>query len=258
MNFSPLISTGDSSWIPPAVGLTSYFQYLPVRERENPYHLQKLRDETDEMKRKFSNLVFDLLQDLKKSTTLNDVVTLLVLNCHHKFQKLLKDCTNLDEVFKAISKFISFFDYGPIKLLSSKFASNTLKKKLKKYKKKFQDYAKRRLCECPSDAFEKSESNEKVFVIKTESDITTITLEEVQKLEYEMNKILGHTFLHLLNVKEGCLELVFRILEDIEFTISEDQKQALKRLGVISISYGEESIPTSPEQILDEVTKIPG
>ena len=240
--------------------LTSYFQYLPVRERENPYHLQKLRDETDEMKRKFSNLVFDLLQDLKKSTTLNDVVTLLVLNCHHKFQKLLKDCTNLADVFKQISKFISFFDYGPIKLLSSKFASNTFKKKLKKYKRKFQDYAKRRLCECPSDAFEKFEGNEKVFVIKNESDITTITLEEVQKLEYEMNKILGHTLLHLLNVKEGCLELVFRILllEDIEFTISEDKKQALKILGVISISYGEESISISSEQILDEVTKISG
>lgn len=250
--------TGDSSWIPPPVHLASYFPYLSEKERANSYYLQKLKDETNEMKRRFNGLVFDLQKDLEKTASLNDVVTLLNLHCDQKFEKLLEDSSELADVFRKMSKYISFFDYGPIKLLTSKLSSASFKKKLKKYKKKFQDYSKRRICECPSDAFEDFEGSEKGYVLKTEKDITTLTVEEVEKLQYEMNKILGHTFLHLLNVKKGCVEFIFRTFEENKFTVNDNQKQALNALGVISIGYGDELVMVqfSKEVIINE--KIPG
>ena len=54
-----------------------------------------------------------------------------------------------------------------------------------------------------------------------------------------MNKILGHKLLRLLNIKDGCTELTFRTFENGEFSITEKQQQALRRMGVLRISYGD-------------------
>ena len=127
-----------------------------------------------------------------------------------------------------------------VKHFTKNFGSPAIKKELNKYKKRFQDYAKRRICECPSNAFGDTEALEKVYRIKIEEDINTLTVEELGKLEYEMNKILGHKFLRLLNFKEGCVELIFRTFGDNELNITDKQHQALGKLKVLSIAYGNE------------------
>lgn len=96
----------------------------------------------------------------------------------------------------------------------------------------------RRVCECPSDSFGTIEKGEKVYKIKTEQDIDTLTIEELEKFQYELNKILGHRFLCLLSIKDGCIELTFRGSTDDDFLIAEEQLFALRKVGVRSISYG--------------------
>lgn len=224
-----------------------------MSESEFSSYLYKLKDETEKIERRFACLVHDLKMDMEKTSKLKDVLIVLSNfgSKDRNFESLLKDCPNLAEVFIRISKFISFFDYGLIKLLAHKFGSSSSKKKLKKYKQKFQEYAKHRVCQCPSSAFsDASQTSETVYAIKTEKDINTLTLEELGKLQYEMNKILGHKLLRLLHIKEGCVELIFRTLEDDEFSVSEEQKQDLRKLGVLNINYGDiHVVVTNPAEV---------
>lgn len=53
-----------------------------------------------------------------------------------------------------------------------------------------------------------------------------------------MNVILGHKLYRLLHVEEGCVQLAIRGFEEDELNISEEQQQALRNVGVLSISYG--------------------
>ncbi len=230
----------------PAVELAPNFPYLPVNglSREQISHrLLDLKDQTEVIDRSFCTLVLNLKKDIEKSCTLEDVITLLILK--YDLEKLLSDCKNLTEVFRKIKKYFSFFDFGLIKLLAHNFGSSTFKKKLKKYKKKFQNYSKRRVCECPGDAFGSAEDSEKVYNIKTEEDFKTLTVEQLEKLEYEMNKILGHKLLRLLSINEGCVELTFRVSLEDELTVTEEQQQALRKLNILCISFGDTIVEIS-------------
>ena len=255
---------GGSS-LPPPVDLRPHFPYLSrdgVSEQEFSHHLHNmLNDQTEEIQRQFSTLALSLQKDIEKtSNSVADVITLLIYN-KNDFEKLLNDCQSFSDVFRKIHKYVSFFDFGLIKLLAHNFGSTAFKKKLKKYKQKFQKYAERRVCECPNDAFGKVGGAEKVYKLKIGEDFETLTMKELEKLEHEMNKILGHTFLRLLNIKEGCVELVFRGLEESNFTITEEQRESLSKLGVLTISYGDETIiinSSMPAKVVVNSEKIDG
>ena len=45
-----------------------------------------------------------------------------------------------------------------------------------------------------------------------------------------------------MNVNEGCVELVFRGFEENDFTVTEEQRESLSKLGVLTISYGDDTI----------------
>ena len=232
--------TGSSS-IPP-MDLHPYF--VPDKRHENEeelsFELNRLMDQTKEIKGVFSGLLVHLKQDMesKANLKLEDVVLLLTNNIKDKgFEEVMYNCKNLSEVFRHLSNFVSFFDFYLVKLLTHHFGSPAMKKKLKEYKISFQEYSKRRVCECPKDAFGEVEKADKVYKIKTDKILETFTLEELNKLQHEFRKILGHKLLRLLKVEDGCIELTFRVFNCDDFDISEDQKQALGDLGVLSITY---------------------
>ena len=191
-----------------------------------------LMDQTDEIKGVFSGLLVHLKQDMGSTAKLEDVVLLLTSNIKDKgFEEVMYNCKNLSEVFRHLSNFVSFFDFDLVKLLTHHFGSPAMKKELKKYKIRFRNYSKRRVCECPKDAFgEVEEKSDKVYMIKT--DKISDTLKELDKLLHEVRKILGHKLLRLLRVEDGCI----RVLSCDNFDISEDQKQALGDLGVLSVT----------------------
>ena len=234
--------------------MQSYFPYLPESERENSYHLQDLKDQTEKIQHKFEKLVFDLQKEYERSATPDlDVITRLHYNSN--LEIILRGCSDLTEAFIAVKKNVSFFDYRLVKTLIAETESTSMKKKLKKYQKSFQKYVKRRVCECPCNAFGDVKESEKVYAIKIERDIEAMTLNEVNKFTHETNKILGHKLLRLLNIKDGCMELVYRTFENEEFSITEKQQLALRRLGVLHISYGDniESVSIPVEEVQSDI-----
>ena len=201
----------------------------------------KLLDKTESLKRKFASLVFDMQKALVSNQwKCEDVITLIKLhNPSDEISKLLDGSESIAEIFGRLTKYFSFFNYSIIKLIVSKLNSTAIKKKLKKYKKAFREYSKLRICECPAGAFGSCEDKEKVYVLKTEMKLND-SLEEYEKLQYEMNKVLGGKLLRLINVEEGCVQLTFRGFVEAELSLLKENGQELRHIGVSCLTYGEQ------------------
>ena len=246
------INAGSNSSVQlPPVDLGPYFPYLSpgeMDEDELTYRRNELMDQTNEIKGVFGGLLLHLKQDMESTAKLEDVIFLLNQTCGSKdndFKESMRACKSLLEVFDHLSDFVSFFNFDLVKLLTHHFGSPAMKKKLKKYKKRFQNYSKRRVCECPKEAFGKVEKSDKIYKIKTDKLLETFTVDDLNKLEHEIRKILGHKLLCLLKVEDGCIELTFRVLNCNDIDISEDQKQALGDLGVLSVTCGQNVVVIS-------------
>lgn len=201
------------------------------------------------MKQSFDRLLFEVKKDIKIITA-EELIDFLT-GKYYDYEELLKNCTSHNDVFKELSEYYSFFSYDLMEHIAKQFGSAGIKKEMKRYKQKFQKYAKRRVCECPS-VYGDARDSEKVFKIKIEADIGSMCANEVKRYEKELQDILGHRSLCLLEIKDGCVELIFRAVEDNdEFVINEYQHIQLRKIGVITISYGDESICIKTNEATD-------
>ena len=201
----------------------------------------KLLDRTESIQQKFASLVFDVQKALVKNQwKLEDVISLIKLHYRSdEVSKLLDGSESFGVIFGRLSKYLSFFNYRLIRLIVSKLNSTAIAKKLKKYKKAFREYSKLRICECPAGAFSSCEGKERVYVLKTEMKLND-SLEEFEKLQFEMNKVLGGKLLRLINVEEGCVQLTFRGFVEPELSLSKENGQELRNIGVLCLTYGDQ------------------
>ena len=221
----------------------NYFPYSTasgkISEAEHSYNLHKLYEETEKVKRAFGNLLYDLERDLEMQR-LQKIVRYLELT-YPSLKRFLTNCKDMANVTDAIEPYCSFFNFEMVKSLIRKFSSSHVKERFRKYKKMFEEYSRRRVIECPTDAFGDVDSSEKVFVLKTDKILETLTADELKSLQYNIEKILKNESLRLMRVKSGCTELTFRgILE--WSNISGDEQQALREEGVLSIKYGDKYV----------------
>ena len=199
--------------------------------------------------------MINLQKDLEKKGKLEDAINVLIFYESNLLDEL-NDCNSVPLLFRKIRRFVSFFDYKLLKILAKYFGSSEVKEKFKKYKLHFQEFAKRHICEYPSDLFAESvteetagEKPQKTYVLKIDESVERLTLEDLKKLKRKMNEILGQKFLKVVEVKEGCVQVVFGTFCHDEFVISKQQQKALSKLNVLTISCGSESvqIPTTLE-----------
>lgn len=235
----------------PALG--PYFPYFPaddtMTDTEYDFYLFKLDKHTEKLKRAFASLFYDLQESLEKQEFKKVIWYLEIL--HTNLTELLPDCKTMEDIYHILHPYSSFFDFEIVKLLIRKFGCVDIKQKLKKYTQMFRKYLKQRVVECPNDAFGDVKRAEKVYVIKTDKILKNITAEQLKLLQYEMDKILGNKLLRLLRVEKGCLQLTFRGVEEEEFNVTAEQQQALRNVGVLSISYGDHNV-----NIGEQFTKI--
>ena len=229
-----------------------------MSEEEHSQHLSILYRESENIRTRFVLLIRNLQRDLQKNSKLENAINMLTLY-DRDLKDDLSECTSFDLLFQKIKDFVSFFDYKLLKILAKYLGSSEIKKKFQKYKSHFQEFAKRHICECSSDLFGESETaREKpqtTYVIKINKSMANLTLEELENLKCKMNEILGHKFLKIVKVENGCVQVTFRTFSSSDFANSDEQKRALSSLGVITISCGNETvhIPTvsSPENKAD-------
>ncbi len=113
---------------------------------------------------------------------------------------------------------------------------------------------KRRMCDCPKDAFGVQELSEKCFALETDKNMNSFTLAQLEDLQLIMSRILGRKFLHLLRIEEERIRLIFRCISDDVMDLSTDQQMKLRRLGVLQISYGDRSMDMPELEVHDTAT----
>ena len=232
------------------VDLIPHFPFLPTHgmsEDEKKIKMSQLYQETEKMKTKFADLISGLLESLQKSYTFDYFLSLLELHNMNFEEKLWEGCDTMTEAFRRVSRFCSFHDHHIIKLWIKKFGGRKNKEALKSFKQKIQEYSKRRVCECPSNAFGKARKPEKVLSLESKIELNKMTIEEFRKLEKRMKSALGGPVLRLLHIDEG-FKMKYRTLDDgIIDAITEEQQLALQNLGFVNISYGDQSLDLSSQ-----------
>ena len=238
------------SEIPP-VDLVATFPYLcdkKMSDRELRRYRMKLYKETVAIKSKFDSLVFNLQQTVEKAYQVKDIARLL--RSHEKeFEKPLRECATVSDVFDNAELMWSFYNYVIVKSLINHLGTDSNRKQMQSYITEFREYAKNRLvCECPINAFGDKEvmQSEEYFAVKTDKSMDSFSLEELDDMEFEINRILGRKLLRLLCIEKGCVRLIFRLIfrslsKDV-MDLSLDQQMMLRRLGVLRISYGDRSM----------------
>lgn len=237
----PYVDTCSSS----AVDLTKYFPHLQAGTKLSEDHLSNLKErlyeETKKIKFNFASFMFDLRKDLEKSLETEDVVEFLVYY-NKNLEPLLSNCNSLSDVLKKVRKFVSFFDFDLLEHLCDKFGSDDIKRKLQVYKDYFEAFSKRRVIECPSDAFGECGESEEVLILVADKTIEDLTVDELKKFKYRVNKILGDKLVRVLSVQGGCIIISFETFKMDEFVFTQEQKEALKDEGVTKISRGNQLI----------------
>ena len=210
--------------------------------------IQYLMKDTIKIKHRFIALVFRLQEALEKSGIAIKKVIDVFSQADPRFREIFKECDSIDKIFDEGGKHWSFFDNALIELLIDCFfgEGHELNLQLKAYITEFKKYAKRRVCECPSNVFGDKEENEKTLVFKIEEcNFETMTLNELEKLCFNLNSAIGSYHLRLLKTDPGCVQLTFRTLpcaDEMIQKLTREKQQALRNMGVLSITYEEKTL----------------
>ena len=226
--------------------VAALFPYLStdMKPHERDNLIYRLKDETSKIQDHFISLELCLKKTLKQSEHSSKDVIDVLTGKHPNLQTVFKKCKTIDKIFKKGRKYWSYFDYEPIQsLITCLFGKkHNLRTRLTEYFEHFKSFASRRVAECPSTIHGKRKEDEKVLVFKIE-EITYqgLTMNELKLLCFRLNSAIGSYHLSLLSTSDSCIQLTFRThlqRKDKKFELSKKQQEALRDVGVISVSYG--------------------
>ena len=170
--------------------------------------------------------------------------------------KALRKTEDMDTAMYKLSKRSSFFDYELLKIMIKSYCRDCQDKELYDdllaYVEELKVFCQRRVCEVPIDAFSsKVRLKLKGSYLHVKVDKNwNITMNQVKDLEKRVSDIL-QTRLHLLMVKDGCMEFIFNPLCTVSGPLSQQQKQQLLELGVTRLYSGIEefSLTDNPKKV---------
>ena len=211
------------------------FPYLKNSEMSKEQRsdlVSRLEYESKKISREFQILVAKTALSLKQNSITVSQLRIL-FSQESKIQKVLRMVKDLDKALLKLSQLWSFFDYEMLGSMINGYCSKDeeLLSDLKAYIDAFEEFCKRRVCEVPSDAFPAAMPFETYLHVKVDRN-WKITLNQVKNLEQQISDIL-QVKLHLLKVKDGCVELVFIPMCTSIEPLSPVQQQLLRDLGVI-------------------------
>ena len=215
----------------------------------------RLKDDTQTIMLQFHTLLSKFYISLKRDSevALGDLkIHLMALEAFdddeehrsvfHEQKDKLESAATLDEVFKVIKPFCSFFNYNLVKYMINLLGSDDDKTELETYETKFEEYAKRRVCESPRLA---SPTAEQMNVyVKLESRFSdNYSLVDLQKFRIEISKILKVSpyVMRLCCIEKGCIKLTFQIPRFVEqrlFPLTSEQESSLLQRGVVQLICG--------------------
>ena len=159
--------------------------------------------------------------------------------------KDLQAVNTVSEIFWVLKDNISFFNYHILEHMITVLGTEEDKENLRRYKKEFDQYAKRRIYECLPQFGPVSETGYADLFVKIDSLYERYTVTEVEIFRCKVSKILhisSQGVLRLCQVEKGCFQLTFHVpifVQQAIFPLTSKQEMALAENGVIRLVCGE-------------------
>ena len=208
--------------------------------------------------KKFANIFTSFFESLEKNgeTSVRKVVSSLKLYGSYKpvyggeeepflrdKLKSLPENPEFVDVSDIVLEYCSFFDYDLLSYLVEFFGSDKDNSDLGAYEKSFEEYAKRKVYECPSEVGEVSDSEqERTVVVKLDHHYEGCSLNTLINLRKKICDILSIKFMKLCRVERGCICLTFQLpshVLDAILPLTDQQKELLSSLHVLFIMSGD-------------------
>ena len=200
-----LVAGSLEAGFPPPTYTVSSFPYLKVNglTPEQQERLKtRLRVESEDIVHKFWRLhsrVYESLceRNVSVDKLVTHLLTLHVFEPVHKgsqkpalqtFQEL-QTAGNIERVLFIIRNYISFFNYHVIEHIVDGLGTYQDRVELQNYEKEFHEYAKPRICECPSVYGPMSNAEHVDLVVKVDSVYENFTVKELKNFEYRLSRI---------------------------------------------------------------------
>lgn len=166
---------------------------------------------------------------------------------------IAKECQQSSTILAIFSSLcthsISFFNYGLLEQIISKFEDQNVRKKLEDYKTAIESYCKNPLRQLPPNALANVDQNQHAnlvqLCIKLDAEWHTATCKDIREFQKKLASVLEikEEVLNLCSVEEGCIMAKFLILRSFAEEIfrnglSDIKQQALESINVIHIECG--------------------
>ena len=173
-------------------------------------------------------------------------VTFLLRNkygANHVTSEELKDVTDLSDALLILSDHWSFFDFELLRALIKGFCNKNVELMLEfnEYESNFKLYCERRLCEIPADSFNAGVSQKKRSHLHVKLDeVFNVKTKDIKRLNRKLSDML-QTNVRLLNIEEGCIELIYITLHEFDktFRLTGKQNEEYEELRCIEYIYQE-------------------
>ena len=246
---------------PKPIPTASSFPYLDLSRLtcEQQQELRgRLRFESQEIMMQFQKLVSATLISLtQQQIPLTDLVSHIMtlgafdqvydgpqVPAFHYRYKDLQAANTVSEIFLILKDYFSFFNYHIIEHIITVCGTREDKDNLQRYKKDFDQYAKRRIFECNPQFGSESEMDHADVFVKVDSQYENYTVTEVERFRCQLSKILhvsSQGVLRLCQVEKGCFQLKFQVPSFVQqkiIPLSREQERALAEERVITLTCG--------------------
>ena len=159
--------------------------------------------------------------------------------------KELKAANTIPKVFLILNDYFSFFNYHIIEHIIKTLGTKKDKARLQRYKEDFNQYAKRRVFECPPEFGAVSDADHADIFVKVDSQYDNYTVVEIEGFRHKLSDILrvsSQGILRLCRIDKGCFQLMFQVPSFVQqeiFPLSKEQEKALAAMGVMKLTCGE-------------------
>ena len=260
--FFSFIKKGCPTPIPSA----SSFPYLDLSglTHEQQGELKgKLQFESREIMIRFQELVSTTIQSLvarnvSREVLVTHIMGLGMFNCVyegrtplHRRSFSLHMASSVPQLFLDLQDFFSFFNYQIIEHIIKALGTEEDKAQLQRYKDDFNQYAKRRIFECPPEFGAVSGADHADIFVKLDSHYDDCTVAEIELFRHKLSEIMcvsSESALRLCRVEKGCIQLLFQVptfVQEEVFPLSTEQKRTLAAMGVMRLTCGEYQFPVN-------------
>ena len=239
---------------------SSLFPLLKVDELtldERKSLTARLEVESEIIRIQFSALVTKVKMFFRKTNALEvcDLVSFFNDAGYMELATCIKTTENISDALGEVTSknYWTFCNHEILKIIINEFCNEdkNVTECLRNYLSQYKEYCQRRLAEVPIDKLNVNMplSPLQALRIKLDDHLHSACVNDIKKVEILISKLLGFRLLSLVKVSEGCIELTFKIFEEMDNPVVYDQE-------VKQVHCGIQKFEIRSPSVLDEAKAI--